>query len=547
MTASRPTRTRRATLARAALLLPLFVALLALPGQAGAATPRDIPPPPPTIAVPGQTAAVGGPAVQASHASVSQAQSAAPLAPASAPNAPTPPPTVPPPPSPTPPATPTGTPTLPPNSSGTNLSLSPTHGLTDTVLALNGTGFGDNQDIHIRWDGQGGDMPAADGASAPKTDDNGHFYTKVAIPRDAALGGHEIAATDGHKMAYALVQVDPAPTNTPDNGLCVSILGATLCIPTPSSIMYGLANNITHFWGNVFSVVTAPFNAALTYSPDLTQQPSLSGIRQMQQQLSTAAGGLLVFFLTIGVLAGYLTAIGRGQFQALLAPVGRAIFVTGVVAGYSDIMSKGFGIVGAFAAGINGISVGASETGFDALGHAFGTITDLFTIIGVVKGFVVFAGVLVSILAVIIRYTALGFLDLLYTIGPICLVTYVSPQFSFIARWWWRTFLGLALYPVAYALVLKVIANVLIVTTDVGGAVTGVSAFDQTNGMVAALGSLGLVLMIYRVPALVGSLVGGGASVFGSASSAITDAGIAAGVSLATRGVGDRLFRGRQP
>jgi len=153
---------------------------------------------------------------------------------------------------------------------------------------------------------------------------------------------------------------------------------------------------------------------------------------------------------------------------------------------------------------------------------------------------VVIVGIILSAIAVVIRYTALGYLDLLYIIGPVCLVTYISPQFSFVARWWWRTTLGLSLYPVAYALVLKIIANVLTITTDVNGLVTG-RAFDQASGPASALAALGLVLMIYRVPGMVGSLAGAGAGFFGSAASAVTDAGIAAAVSLATRAASNKI------
>jgi hypothetical protein len=425
------------------------------------------------------------------------------------------------------------TPTMPVSSQGTNLSVSPAHGMTTTVLTVEGTGFTPNGAVHVQWD-----APSTVLASAT-ADGHGHFVTTATIPRAATPGGHEIVATGGPQTAYALVTVDPQPMNTvsPDEGLCVAILGAQLCIPTPTSIVYGLANNVTHFWGHAFTLVTAGFSAALTSSPDMTQQASFSGIASMQQQLATASGGLLVFFLTIGVLAGYLTAIGRGHFQPLLAPIGRAIFVTGFIAGYSTIMSTGFTLINLLTQGINSVSVGSTQTGFVALGQAFGTIADLTSPIAVIKGFVILAGLLLSILAVIIRYTALGFLDLLYTIGPLCLVTYVSPQFSFLARWWWRTTFGLALYPVGYALVLKIIANVL----------TGTSAFGVgSDSLVSALGALGLVLMIYRVPALVGSAVGAGASVFGAAASAATDAGIAAGIALATRGVGDRVL-GNKP
>jgi len=516
--------------ARALLGALALLPLLALAQPVAAAPP---PPAPPTIAVPAAGAAQPQ---RPAGAAPAQVQAAAPAGPT---DVPTPPATVTP--TPTPGLLPTPTPNpVPTSSAGTTLAASPPDGLPKTQIALNGTGFKAGQDVQLRWD-QGATLALASGQSSPvKTDGDGHFYTKVLIPDSPAAGGNEIGATVAGKTAYTLVKVD-APTTNTDEGLCFDLLGAHVCIPTPSSIMYGIANNITHFWGNVFSVATAGFNPALTSSPDITKQSAYSGIKSMQHQLSAAAGGLLVFFLTIGALAGYLTAIGRGQFQPLLAPVARAIFVTGFVAGYDTFMSKGFGIIGDFANGINGISVGANETGFDALGHAFGSITSLLSPEVVIKAAIILFGVIISLLAVVIRYLALGYLDLLYTIGPLCLVTYVSPQFSFIARWWWRTTLGLALYPVAYALVLKIIANVLTISNN------GFNVFDQSSTAIGDLAALGLVLMIYRVPAMVGSLVGAGAGVFGSAASAATDAGIAAGVSLATRGLGDRILGNNRP
>ncbi len=84
--------------------------------------------------------------------------------------------------------------------------------------------------------------------------------------------------------------------------------------------------------------------------------------------------------------------------------------------------------------------------------------------------------------------------------------------------------------PIGYALVLKVISNLL--ASD--------SSFFGSGGN--DVQALGLVLMIYRVPAMVGSAVGAGSAVFGSAASAVTDAGIAAGISFATRGAGDKMF-----
>ncbi len=368
---------------------------------------------------------------------------------------------------------------------------------------------------------------------------------------------HPAAARMAHDLPTAPPTVaTPTPTATPTAGTptptptpagsgtagsgdaCAELFGARICIPTPTSIMTDLATNVAHFWGDTFAGVTAPFAAILTYSPDLTANGSLSGIRQMQTTLAGLCAALLLFFLTLGTLAAYLSAMGRGTFHELLAPVGRGIVVTGIIAGYTPLMSTAFTLINTLADAINHIPIGASESGFALLGNALGTITDMASPVVVIKAFVVLAALLVSVLAVIVRCTALGFLDLLYIVGPLCLATYLSPQFSFIARWWWRSFFALAMYPVAYALVLKVIANVIIST----GGVTQI--FDQSDNFVSSLASLGLLLMIYRVPALVASCVGAGSSVFGGAASALTDAGIAAGVSLATRGLGNKVVGG---
>jgi len=407
------------------------------------------------------------------------------------------------------------------------LVLSVNHGITGTALGVEGDRFRPGDEVRLHWDQRTEILNAA----AP--DGGGHIYLSVRIPTNATDGPNEIVGETGAQTAYALVQVDHAATNTPDDGLCADIFNNRLCIPTPSSIMYGLSNNIAHFWGGAFSTVTAPFAAQLTTSPDITNtnDKKFNGIQKMQQDLSQVCGALLLFFLTIGVLAAWLSLFGRSGFAELLAPIGRAMLVTGLIAGYQPLMATAFGLLGKLGAAINGLDVGAKHDTFTALGQSLGTIHDFYSPEAVIKGVVIFTALLVCILAVIIRATALGFLDLLFVIGPLCLVTWLSPQFEFLARWWWKTFFGLALYPIGYALVLKVISNLL--ASD--------SAFFGSGGN--DLQALGLVLMIYRVPAMVGSAVGAGSAVFGSAASAVTDAGIAAGISFATRGAGDKIFK----
>jgi len=234
-------------------------------------------------------------------------------------------------------ATPTSTPSPTPSPTPKVLPalvLSVNHGITGTALGVEGDHFHPGDQVRLHWDQR------TEVRNAANADGGGHVYLSVQIPDNATSGPNEIRGENGSQTAYALVQVDHAATNTPDDGACVDIFNTRLCIPTPSSLMYGLANNLSHFWGNAFTAATAPFTGMLTSNPSIGDDAKLSGVRQMQDHLSGVAAVLLVFFLTIGALAAYMTVIGHGTFAPLLAPVGRAMFVTGFVAGYVDLFKK---------------------------------------------------------------------------------------------------------------------------------------------------------------------------------------------------------------
>ncbi len=475
---------------------------------------------------------IAGPALPATAATgESRATGAAPAValPAAAPtHTPTPTDTPTDTPTPTSTATPTSTPSPTPSPTPKVLPalvLSVNHGITGTALGVEGDHFHPGDEVRLHWDQRTEVLNRAD------ADGGGHVYLSVQIPDNATTGPNEIRGENGSQTAYALVQVDHAATNTPDDGACVDVFGARLCIPTPSSIMYGLANNLSHFWGNAFTAATAPFTGMLTSNPSIGDDAKLSGVRQMQDHLSGVAAVLLVFFLTIGALAAYMTVIGHGNFAPLLAPVGRAMFVTGFVAGYVELFKTAFKLIGGVTDVINTIPTGANDDTFTALGKSLGTIQDLLSPQAVINMAIILFAVVICILAVVIKSTAMGYLYLLYVAGPLMLVTWVSPQFSFIARWWWKTVLGLALLPVAYALVLKLISNLL----------AGDMTIFGSSGS-ATLPTLGLILVIYRVPGMVSSVIGAGTGFFGSAASAATDAGISFAISMASRGVGDKIF-----
>ena len=56
----------------------------------------------------------------------------------------------------------------------------------------------------------------------------------------------------------------------------------------------------------------------------------------------------------------------------------------------------------------------------------------------------------------VVRLSGLFVLACLYVVAPACLVTWISPDFKGIARWWFASFVTYSLWGIAYALVLKV-------------------------------------------------------------------------------------------
>lgn len=275
--------------------------------------------------------------------------------------------------------------------------------------------------------------------------------------------------------------------------------------------------------GGTFAVVMSPFSGALTSTPNLAADSAWSGLQTYQTALSGMAGVMFVAFLALGLMASYLTSIGAGSFTRLTAPIGRAILVTGFIAGYQPIFGQ------AVFPGLNGLAqvietspILATETGFDAIAKAFMALGHVLSLDNVLNLVIILAAVVVGILAVIIRDMGLGILMALYAMGPLALITWLSPQFEFIARWWFRTFISVALWPVGYALVLKLTG--------------GLFAATSWTGLMASIGALGMVVLLYRVPGIIGSMAG--SSTVGEAATTLTNTSLIAMRLAATRAIG---------
>ncbi len=414
---------------------------------------------------------------------------------------------------------PLATPTPPPTNP--SLQVSPAHGQVNQQIALLGQGFAPYTALTVWLDNNTGGPLLAQ----PTTDGAGHFSDSVTLPHDTASGAHQILVyTGGQEQTAALYTVDATPP--PCTGFSISLpLIGDVCIDIGTfvnDVLNATFGAVANLFGNAWDSVTGLFAGALTNTPNFASDPTWTAFQQFLTTLQVMWGTVFVAMFVFGVFARYLEAIGAGSFQGILGHLGRATILTGVLALYNPIMANWvFPAENGLASAILSANIPGTTGGFDAIGKALGTLGSLFTLTGLLNLAILLIALFVSILCVVIRDMGLGVLAGLYIMGPLALICWLSPQLDFIARWWLRTLISLLLWPIGYALALKV-----------GSVLLGASGW---TGLLASLGALGCVVLLYRVPAIIGSMAG--SDTVAGAVTLVVDRMAAAAATVATRAI----------
>jgi len=419
------------------------------------------------------------------------------------------------------------------------LALSATSGTTTTAIVAAGSDFPPHTAVTLYWDND------AHALATSETDEAGHVRLDVTIPTDATTGGHEIRAVGAnHTSAVALFTViagqgyqdggGSAPHYClggliqwcPDlGGLARAIFGAIG--GALNGLVVGLFSPIEHNVSDEWTAMVAPFAHDLTYHPNIADPTVLQwdGLRRFQTALQELAGVLFFGFIIVGVFARYLEQLGVGDFTQLTSPVRRAVVVTGLILGYPQLMSFGFVALNTVTDTINNFPLAKGESAWTAIRGAILAVHTAFSFTGVLDVIVLIVGWIIVVLAVVIRMFGEGILGGLYIVGPLCLALFVSPYFDTIAKSWAKIFISIALWPVGYAVALKLIALMF----AAGG------PMSEFGGFSAALGALGLTFMLYKMPAIVGGFVGSAGAVVGAVASSVTDAGVGTAIGAARK------------
>jgi len=415
------------------------------------------------------------------------------------------------------------------------LTLSATSGITGTTIRAATSDFPPNTAVTLYWDKD----THALGTDA--TDEGGAASLDVTIPADATPGGHTIRAVGADRtsaVALFTVQMQGTPPGN-DTHYCTGLLGwcpdlggfvGTIFGTIGGAInglVVGLFSPIEHNVSDEWTAMVAPFAHDLTYHPNIADPHVLQwdGLRRFQSSLQQLAGVLFFGFLIVGVFARYLEQLGVGDFTQLTSPLRRAVVVTGLILGYPQLMSFGFVALNAATDTINNFPLAHGESAWTAIRGAILAVDNALSFTGILDVIVMIVGWIIVALSVVVRMFGEGILGGLYIVGPLCLALFVSPYFDTIAKSWARIFISIALWPVGYAVALKLIALMF----AAGG------PMSEFGGFSAALGALGLTFMLYKMPAIVGGFVGSAGAVVGAVASSVTDAGVGTAIGAAKK------------
>jgi hypothetical protein len=295
--------------------------------------------------------------------------------------------------------------------------------------------------------------------------------------------------------------VDAAPS--PCTGFTISIpLIGNVCIDISglvNDLLTATFGSIAGLFGSAWDALTSTFEPALINTPNFAGDPTWMAFQQFVTVLQAMWTTLFVAMFVFGMFARYMDSIGAGSFQGILGLLGRATMLTALLALYNPIMANWvFPAENGLAQAIATANIPGTDGVLSLIGQAFQTVSSVFSLTALLNLLILVLALVLGVLCVVVRDMGLGVLAALYALGPLALATWLSPQLDFIARWCVRTMISVLLWPVGYALALKV-----------GSALINASGWANSSaGVLGSLGALGCLLLLYRVPVIIGNMAG---------------------------------------
>ena len=276
---------------------------------------------------------------------------------------------------------------------------------------------------------------------------------------------------------------------------------APLCFD-PSSLIGSLVQGLATIVVGAIGSVTGPLVTLLTDTPDYAGSAHWGQAQAFFAWMRLLAGALVSLLAVLTGILSVLRAAGHAPPALAFAPLTRLGVAVGALLAWPQIMIWWFEGVQITTTAISGFQGTLATDLLSRLAEmAVGAIVGVPLLAIVTALFAVVALVLMIVIGVT-RVVGDMLLLSLYIAGPVTIALWVFPPTAHIARAWVNAFLSVSFWGPAYALVLKVIV-IAVVALPSEPALYGLDLLPPMMG-------LGGLIILYRVPRIVGALVGTG-------------------------------------
>ncbi len=430
--------------------------------------------------------------------------------------------------------------TPPVDSNGASMQLSTQVANQGDTISVVGSHFVANDDVTLHWDAASG--PALLPSSGPATihtDDNGNFATTVVIPTDDA---HK------HQMGHVVIALAQGKVRALD-ALTVTYPGqqddGTFSLGPFSFNILDFIKAIFQAFSSLFAGIIAsffgPILQGLTHTPvltDATAWPSLDAFATTMHDLALTLASL---FFVIALLRYAMASIVSGDFMDAIGAFRRTVVALLALIVLPTALPLWFGLINWVSGQIMGNDPtaiasawsnppsfpGGTDSGYSPLDQLNYAIMQAILAIPFLIGVILVALQRLGGIVVL-----LGF----YAMWSVAVVTWISPDFKPIAKWWFANFVSYSLWGVAYAVVLRIVD--ILLRGDVAQRPDAGDAGAQaliSNVFIHGLIGIASLFVLLKIPAIINAAMGG-LSGGQSGSGGLAEASAAVGKAIVKRG-----------
>jgi len=428
----------------------------------------------------------------------------------------------------------------PVDSNGASMQLSTQTANQGDTISVVGSHFVANDDVTLHWDSATG--PALVPSSGPATihtDDAGNFATTIIIPTDDAhkhqMGHAVIALAQGKIRALDALTVS-YPGQQDDGSFSLGPFSFNIL-----DFIKAIFQAFSSLFSNIIASFFGPILQGLTRTPvltDATAWPSLNAFAVTMHDLALSLASL---FFVIALLRYAMASIVSGDFMDAIGAFRRTVVVLLALIVLPTALPEWFSLINWVSGQITGndptaiASAWSNPPSFPAGSNTGYTHLDELNY-AIMQAILAIPFLIGVILVALQRLGGIVVLLGFYAMWSVAVVTWISPDFKPIAKWWFANFVSYSLWGVAYAVVLRIVDILLrgdvVQRTNAGDA--GAQALIS-NAFIHGLIGIASLFVLLKIPGIINAAMGG-LSGGQSGSGGLAEASAAVGKAIVKRG-----------